>query len=112
MDLKVYYQKVRQIEASLSVAHVVVVSQETPDGGRAGLRTEVPRLVAAKLIVEGRARLATMEEAAEHREQVAEAKRAVEQAALASRMQITVVSEADLRALKVAARNKESGEKR
>lgn len=104
MDLKVYYQKMRQIEASLSEAYVVVVSQETPDGGRAGLRTEVARGVAAKMIVEGRARLATAEEAGEYREQVAEARRAVEQAAAASRMQITVVSEADLRALKGAAR--------
>lgn len=106
MDLKVYYQKMRQIEASLGEAHVVVVSQETPDGGRAGLRTEVARLVAAKLIVEGQARLATAEEAAEYRERVAEAKRAVDQAAAANRMQITVVSEADLRALKGAARLK------
>ncbi|MGC9969380.1 MAG: hypothetical protein ABSE56_02200 [Bryobacteraceae bacterium] len=106
MDLKVYYQKMRQIEAALGEAHVVVVSQETPDGGRAGVRTEVPRLVAAKLIVEGRARLATAEEASEYREQTAEAKRAAEQAATAGRMQITVISEADLRALKGATRSK------
>jgi hypothetical protein len=106
MDLKVYYQKMRQIEAALGEVHVVVVSQETPDGGRAGVRTEVPRLVAAKLIVEGRARLATAEEASEYREQTAEAKRAAEQAATAGRMQITVISEADLRALKGATRSK------
>jgi hypothetical protein len=106
MDLKVYYQKMRQIEAALGEVHVVVVSQETPDGGRAGVRTEVPRLVAAKLIVEGRARLATAEEASEYREQTAEAKRAAEQAATAGRMQITVISEADLRALKGVTRSK------
>jgi hypothetical protein len=106
MDLKVYYQRMRQIEAALGEAHVVVVSQETPDGGRAGVRTEVPRLVAAKLIVEGRARLATAEEASEYREQTAEARRAAEQAATAGRMQLTVISEADLRALKGATRSK------
>jgi hypothetical protein len=106
MDLKVYYQRMRQIEAALGEAYVVVVSQETPDGGRAGVRTEVPRLVAAKLIVEGRARLATAEEASEYREQTAEAKRAAEQAATAGRMQLTVISEADLRALKGATRSK------
>jgi hypothetical protein len=106
MDLKAYYQKMRQIEASLGEAHVVVVSQETPDGGRAGVRTEVPRLVAAKMIVEGRARLATAEEASEYREQTAAAKQAAEQAASANRMQITVISEADLRALTGATRSK------
>jgi hypothetical protein len=106
MDLRVYYQKMRQIEASLGEANVVVVSQETPDGGRAGVRTEAPRLVAAKLIVEGRARLATAEEASEYREQTAEAKRGAEQAASAGRMQITVISEADLRALKGTTRSK------
>jgi hypothetical protein len=106
MDLKVYYQKMRQMEATLGEAHAVVVSQETPDGGRAGVRTEVPRLVAAKLIVEGRARLATAEEAGEYRVQTAEAKRAADQAASAGRMQITVISEADLRALKGTTRSK------
>ena len=106
MDLRVYYQKMRQIEASLGEAHVVVVSQETPDGGRAGVRTEAPRLVAAKLIVEGRARLATAEEASGYHEQAAEAKRAADQAATAGRMQITVISEADLRALKGTPRSK------
>jgi hypothetical protein len=106
MDLKVYYQKIRQIEAALGEAYVVLVSQDTPDGGRAGVRTEASRLVAAKMIVEGRARLASAEETAEHRERAAEAKRAAEQVAAAGRMQITVVSEADLRALRGATRSK------
>ncbi|MGO9094405.1 MAG: hypothetical protein ACLQGV_04215 [Bryobacteraceae bacterium] len=106
MDLKVYYQKIRQIEASLAEAFVVVASLDTPDGGRAGVLTEAARRVAAKMIVEGRARLASAEETAEHRERAAEAKRAAEQIAAAGRMQITVVSEADLRALRGATRSK------
>lgn len=104
MDTKVFYQKLRQAEASLSEQHVVIVSQETPDGGRAGVRTEVPRVVAARMIVEGSARVATPEEAAEFREQTAEAKRIADQMAATNRMQITVVSEAELRALKGALR--------
>jgi len=106
MDLKVYYQKLRQIEASLGEVYVVVVSQETPDGGRAGLRTEVPRATAARMIVEGGARLATAEEAGEYREKVAEAKQAADQAAAANRVQLTVISDADLRALKGSTRVK------
>jgi hypothetical protein len=51
-------------------------------------------------VVEGRARLATGEEAAKFRAEVAEAKRVADQLAAAGRMQVTVVSEADLRALK------------
>ena len=100
MDLKVFYQKLRQMEASLAEAHVVVVSEETPDGGRPGVRTEVPRSLAARLVVEGKARLATAEESAEFRAQAAEAKRAADQAATASRIQIAVVSESELKTLK------------
>lgn len=100
MDLKVFYQKLRQVEAGLAEAHVVVVSQETPDGGRPEVRTEVPRSLAARLVVEGRARLATAEESAEFRAQAAEAKRAAEQAATASRIQIAVVSDSELKTLK------------
>lgn len=100
MDMKVFYQKLRQTEASIGEAHVVVVSLETPDGGRPGVRTEVLRRLAARMVVEGRARLATPEETAEFREQVAEAKRAADQAATASRIQIAVVSESELKTLK------------
>ncbi len=100
MDLKVYYQKLRQVEASITEPQVVVVSLETADGGRAGVFSEAPRTVAAKMVVEGRGRLANETETAEFREQVAEAKRAKEQALAASRMQLTVISEADLRALR------------
>ncbi len=67
MDLRVYFQKIRRIEAELAEPYVVVVSRETPDGGKPGVRTEVPRALAAKLIVEDQAALASAEEAAEFR---------------------------------------------
>jgi len=105
MDLKIFYRKVREVEASIEEAYPIIVSNDTPDGGRAGVRCEVPRTVAARMIVEGRARLATAEEAAEFREQIAEAKRLAEQQAAASRVQLTVVSDAELRALKSALRS-------
>lgn len=104
MDLKVFYQKLRQTEASIAEAHVVVVSLETPDGGQPGVRTEVARALAARMIVEGKARLATPEESAGFREQVAEAKRAADQAAAANRIQIAVVADSELKTLKSALR--------
>jgi hypothetical protein len=93
MDLKAYYQKLRTTEESIAEPQAIVVSLATPDGGRAGMLTEAPRAVAAKMIVEGSARLATIEEAEGFREQAAETRRLAEQAAVASRIQVTVISE-------------------
>ena len=67
MDVRAYYQKIRKLEAEIAEPFVVVVSRETPDGGRPGVMTEVPRGLAAKLIVEEQAAKATPEEAAKFR---------------------------------------------
>jgi len=95
MDLQVYYQKLRQIEASLEAPYVVVVSLATPDGGKAGVATEAPRAIAARMILEGSARLAQEAEAQEFRSQSEEIRRLAEQTALANRIQVTVLSEAE-----------------
>jgi hypothetical protein len=105
MDLKVYYQRLREVEAELTEPHVVLVSLDTADGGRAGVVSEVPRTVAAKMIVEARARAATPEEIATFRKHVEEARRTAEQVRAASRMQVTVLSEADLKTLRSAQRS-------
>ncbi len=70
MDLRAYYQKIRKIEAEIPEQYVVMVSRETPDGGKPGMKTDVPRSLAAKLIVEEQARLASPEETAEFRAEV------------------------------------------
>jgi hypothetical protein len=62
MDLRVFYQKIRILEQEIGDPHVVVVSLETPDGGKPGVKTEVSRENASRMIVEGRARLATKSE--------------------------------------------------
>ena len=100
MEIRAYYQKLRQAEATLTEAHAVMVSLATPDGGRAGVLTETPKAVAAKLIVDGGARVATPEEAAEFREQMTKARLLAEQAAAASRIQVTVVSQSQEEAKK------------
>ena len=62
MDLRGYYQKVREVEAKIADAFAVIVSLESPDGGKAGTQTEVTRSLAARMIVNGLARLATTKE--------------------------------------------------
>jgi hypothetical protein len=104
MDLRVFFQKLRKIEQEIADPHVVVVSHETPDGGRAGRLAEVSRSNAARLILEGHAQLATAEESAEFRAAARKALEEAQQKLLADKVHINVISDADLRALKSASR--------
>ena len=73
MDLRAYYEKIRKIEALIEAVFAVVTSRATLDGGRAGVMSELLRAVAARLIADGKADLATAEETAQYQAQ-AEAK--------------------------------------
>lgn len=75
---------------------MVLVSHATPDGGREGLLTEVPRELAAKMIIDGRARLANENAAHEFREKKAEEKKTTDREAAANRTQATLPTTADL----------------
>jgi hypothetical protein len=99
MDLRAFYQKLRKIEQEIAEPFVVVMSCETPDGGRAGRLTEVERAVAARLILESRARLATKEETEEFLKWVEGARHAVEQAAMATKLHVNVISESEIRSI-------------
>ena len=101
MDVRTYYHKLRQVEANIEDAWVIVVSEETPDGGRAGVMTEVTRLAAAAMVVQGRARLALPGEASHYRSGLQRAKSEAEQAQLNSRIQLTVLSDQEARSLKL-----------
>jgi hypothetical protein len=105
MDLKVYYQRMRQVEESIQEPCVVLVSLETPDGGKAGVCTEVPRELAARHIVDGRARLASDEESREFRAQVAAAKKEADRREAASRIHFAVLPESELGSLKGGSRS-------
>jgi hypothetical protein len=70
MDLLGYYENIRRIEAMIEVVFAVVTSRATPDGGRAGVKTELPRAVAARLIAEGKADLANPEETVQFQSEV------------------------------------------
>lgn len=91
MDLRAYYKKVREAEATLTDEHVVMVSFATSEGGKDGVRTEVPRGIAARLLAEGRGRVATAEEASEFREQMRAAQERHQQEEAARRVQVMVI---------------------
>ena len=50
MDLRAYYKKVREAEATLTEEHMIMVSFATSEGGKPGVRTEASRAIAARLI--------------------------------------------------------------
>jgi hypothetical protein len=105
MDLQVYYQKIRELETKIADEFPLVVSMETSDGGKRGTKTEVPRRLAAKLLVEGQARLASKDELKAHRDSLAEAKRMADREAAAARLQLTVLSTTELDRLRSDARS-------
>jgi hypothetical protein len=98
MDVKQYFRRLREIEASLEEEFPVVVSTATPDGGRAGLVSEVTRLNAAKLIAEGRAVLATEQQRQTLQTEKVEALKAVQMAERAKQVHVTLVNDGELQA--------------
>lgn len=96
MDVKQYYRKIREVEASLNESYPLVISLETSDGGKAGLVCEVSRELAAKMIAEGRSVLASEKEKELYRQQQATTKRAAEKAELARRVQVAIITDSDL----------------
>ncbi len=97
MDLRAYYQKIKDTEALLTGESLVVVSAETSEGGKGGVRTEVPRRVAAKLLAEGRARVATEDETLEFHLANDEAREKFDREEAARRVQVMVIPSQDLR---------------
>lgn len=91
MDLRTWYKKVRDAEAGLTGEHFVMVSLATSEGGKEGVRTEVPKAIAARLIAESRARVASEEEALEFREANRLALEQHKQDEAAKRVQVMVI---------------------
>ena len=106
MDVRVYFEKVRQTEAAIAEPHVLVTSLETPDGGKPGTISEVSRNRAARLIVEHRALLSTAGEIAEFRIREDQTRRMLEEEVVSNRVQVSLISNADLRAIKAAKKGK------
>ncbi len=98
MDVKQYFRKMREVESSLTDSYPVVISLETSDGGKAGAVCEVPRSIAAKMIVEQRAVLASSEQRELFFQQQEAAKKAAEKAEFARRVQVAIIADSDLQA--------------
>ena len=99
MDLRQYFKKLRETESGLSEHFPLVMSLETSDGGKAGTISEVTREQAAKLIVEGCARLASEAEKKTYLDKRASDKKAAERAEMARRVQVTIVGQPDFGAV-------------
>ena len=95
MDLKVYYQKIRDEQATITDPFPIVVSYDTADGGKAGCFSEVPRDVAAKMVIDKIARLATSQEADAYRAEKAKACQDAAEAAAAQKLELKILSAAD-----------------
>lgn len=106
MDIRVYFQKIREIETGIEGPYVVVVSLETPEGGKAGCMTEVNRAAAARLIVDAKVRLASAEEQATYYRSAREALQAAEEERMAGKIQLTVVSDQGTRSAKLRSSEK------
>jgi hypothetical protein len=93
MDIRVYFQKIREIERTIQDPFVVVVSLETPEGGKAGCMTEVNRESAAHMIAGAKVRLANAEERSSFYKQSQAALAMAEEERMAGKIQLTVVSD-------------------
>src|SRR4051794_29643251 len=104
MDLTLYYNSIREQESRIAEEFPVIVSNETGDGGKPGQLTEAPKAVAARMIVQGLARLAPAEQAEAFRLSQQAAVREIKEQAAVGRVQLSVMPTADLEMLKSAAK--------
>lgn len=106
MEMRQFYQKIKELEAEIASEEVIVVSNATEDGGKPGVKSEVKRSVAARMLAEGRVRLGTVEEAQVFQEEKEEAYRRAQEAVSSSRVQLAVLTEAEMKAIKSALKAK------
>ncbi len=79
MDIRNYYERIRAHEVSISAEYTWIATLATKNGGVEGRISEVARRTAARMLVDGTARLATDDEvSAELGRQQAQGRRAAE----------------------------------
>ncbi len=99
MDVKTFYQRIRDAEAKIPTPDVVVISLPTDDGGKKGVLVEVPRHLAAKMLVEGSAELAPADKVLEFHELKEAAYRTAQDFAVAARVEVTMMPSDELKRL-------------
>jgi len=105
MDLKGYYRKIREAESSLGEEFPILRSLATEEGGKAGRLVEVSRAVAARMLVDEIAELASTDEAAEFRSGIERAREKEQERRRAEQIQFTILAERDIDVLRKATRN-------
>jgi hypothetical protein len=93
MDLRQFYRKIREVKATITDQFVFIASTDTEDGGRGGVINEVTREAAARLLVEGKAVLATPDQVAAFQSAIVEAQKRLEKAEIGKRIQVAIISE-------------------
>jgi hypothetical protein len=99
MDVKTFYQRIRDAEAKIPTPFVVMISLPTDDGGKKGVLVEVPRHLAAKMVVEGSAELAPADQAFTFGQEKEAAYRAAQDSAVAARVEVTMMPSDELKRL-------------
>jgi coenzyme F420-reducing hydrogenase alpha subunit len=97
MDLKLFYKKIREVERTITDEYPLLTSLSTEDGGKAGMVIELPRYQAARMIVEGKARLASEEEISAYEEQLKLARKIAEEFETARRLHLSILGSAEQR---------------
>jgi hypothetical protein len=105
MNLRTYYQQIRMVEDEIQEPWVVLVSMATPEGGSEGSMTEVSKSLAARMIVDQKARIATKDEVRAFRQFQREAQRRALERETAGRIQLTVLNTSDLKTVEKAGKS-------
>lgn len=111
MDVKTYYRRIRDTEGTIATPYTVVISLPTDDGGKAGVQVEVPRHVAAKMVVEGSAQLATADQIAAFQQAQESVYKAAQDASAAAKVEVTMVSSDEFKKLTDDMKKLKSGAK-
>lgn len=90
MNVRAYFQSIRRVEQELPPGDVVVVSLMTPDGGREGRVMELDRSLAARMVIDGRVRLASQQEVNAYLEETRKEQEEVEARFIEPRTQLIV----------------------
>src|SRR3954463_14200144 len=106
MELPLYYDKMRAEVKRLGEEFPIIVSLESGSGRKPGQLTEVKKENAARLLVQGLAKLATPEEAAAFRQAQAEMVSKAAEELAASKIPLSLLPTAMLDNLKRAAKLK------
>ncbi|HEU0123426.1 MAG TPA: hypothetical protein VFQ91_23050 [Bryobacteraceae bacterium] len=110
MNLKDYYREIDEQLAQIPDAFVLVASLATPNGGKAGVVSEVSRRTAATLVVEKKARMLTPAETEQWQAERDQRQKQKDIAALQERMRMSRLAEDELRALRAALQTPRKGE--